>query len=543
MLDYLKNLWSKNNNGGLRDSLFDLPLMPGNGSSDIGPAVRNLTNQTNQAIAAFNPHKARQRLTNEPEHLWMERGQKRALALFHQAAKHVPAYKDFLQKHSIKPSQIRTIDDYKKVPPVDKANYLRHYPLDQLTWYGHLPSAQMISVSSGSSGQPFFWPRTQILDAETALEHELFLATHFEMDKYSTLFLVCFAMGMYVAGPITLNSLLRMGEKGYPVTTVTPGYSPEDVLRIIPELAPHYDQIVLAGYPPYVKEIIDKGAARGINWKDIRTRFLLAGEGFNETWRTYVAGLAGNKSPVNDFINLYGTADAAVVGHETQASIIVRRRIAEDIEARRRLFQQERMPSFLQFHPEHKYFEEVNDELVFTAPGGIPLVRYNVHDSGGVLTRADITTAIPAMKEYFDQLESEHKLWNLPFVYVYGKSDHTVILYGANVYPENIKRGLESEDIVENFSGKIIMSIDLDEKKDQRLMIEVECAPNRKPTKSLEEKTKERVYEVLLRENSEYKVVNTAIGKRTIPYIKLFEWENKKFKGKNVKHMWTAKRE
>ena len=349
-------------------------------------------------------------------------------------------------------------------------------------------------------------------------------------------------MGMYVAGPVTMRSILHLGEKGYPVTVVTPGYSPDDVLNIIPDIADKYDQVVLAGYPPYIKEILDQGIDREIEWKDIQLRFLLAGEGFNESWRTYVAELAGNQSPIFDFLNLYGSADAAVLAHETIASIVVRRRISEDLESRRKIFNDERLPSLLQYHPEHKLFEQVDEELLFSATGGIPLVRYNIHDRGGVLKRQDIIDTLPEMEKYFDELESDHKLWNLPFVYVFGKSDQTVILYGANVYPENIKRALEEEGLRPYCTGKIIMYTDLDHNKDQRLYIDIECSNGTKPTKRLTQKVTSRILETLLEINSEYRVVHQGIGGRTIPIIRLVPNNNDQFRSKHIKHTWSKKR-
>lgn len=539
-------MWQKNNNDNHRDSLFNLPLYPpapSTNSSDsaINKASQQLTADTNQKIADFSVEKARQQLTETSEEEWQSRGEKRAIALFHATAEHVPAYKDFLKKNKIKPSKVKSLSDFKQVPYIDKENYLRAYSLDQLSWYGNLPSAQMISVSSGSSGQPFFWPRGQILDAETALEHELFLTSFFELDKRSTLFIVCFAMGMYVAGPVTMKSVLSMGEKGYPVTVVTPGYSPDDVLSIIPSLASKYDQVVLAGYPPYIKEIIDQGIDRGIKWEDIHLRFLLAGEGFNETWRTYVAELAGNQSPVFDFLNLYGSADAAVLAHETITSIVVRRRIAEDIKSRKKIFKDERLPSLLQYHPEHKFFECEDEELIFTTTGGIPLVRYNIHDRGGILKRQDIIDTLPKMEKYFDELKSNNQLWNLPFIYAFGKSDQTAILYGANVYPENIRYALEEEGLRQYCTGKIIMYTDLDNNKDQRLYIEAECANGTKPTKRLTQKIAGRILETLLDINSEYRVVHQGIGERTEPNVRLFHNNDERFRSGKVKHSWTKK--
>jgi len=526
-----------------RDSLFNLPLQPPLPEYDgqINRAAVRLNAKINQAIDNFSVEAAQKQLTEVSEEEWIKRGEQRALVLFHAAAEHVPAYKDFLQKNTVDPASIRTIEDFEQVPVMDKNNYLRRYSLSELTWYGQLStSAQMISVSSGSSGEPFFWPRGEILDAETALAHELVLTSSFDLANQKTLFLVCFAMGMYVAGPITASSVRHLGLKGYPVTLATPGYSPDDILKIIPKLATEYDQIVLAGYPPSVKEIIDRGIDRGIDWEKIRLRFLLAGEGFNETWRTYVATLAGDKSPIKDFVNFYGSADAAVLAFETPTSIVIRRRIAEDNKSRQRIFKEERLPSLLQYTPEHKFFEEVDDELIFTASGGIPLIRYNIHDSGGVLSRKAIEQIAPELKEYFAELKRESRLWNLPFVYVFGKSDQTVTLYGANIYPENIKRGLESEAIRDQVTGKFIMQTALDEQKDQYLNIDIECSPSTKRTEQLAAQVSQSIHEVLITDNSEYRTSYRGTGGKMIPRVKLFAHSDQKFQTSSIKHRWSS---
>ena len=91
---------------------------------------------------------------------WDRRGEKRALELFHAMAERVPAYKDFLQKQKINHRCIKSIEDFKTIPPIDKDNYLRVYPRPMLCWDGDFKSGQWtISTTSGSTGKPFYFPR------------------------------------------------------------------------------------------------------------------------------------------------------------------------------------------------------------------------------------------------------------------------------------------------------------------------------------------------------------------------------------------------
>ena len=66
-------------------------------------------------------------------------------------------------------------------------------------------------------------------------------------------------MGMYIGGPFTLNAVLRTAQKGSPINIVTPGITLEDVIQVIKELKDHYQQIVIAAYPPFAKDIISTG--------------------------------------------------------------------------------------------------------------------------------------------------------------------------------------------------------------------------------------------------------------------------------------------
>src|SRR5215831_11241787 len=74
-------------------------------------------------------------MTTEPP------GFERALATFRRAAREVPAYADFLRRNGVAAECVRTPRDFASVPPVTKANYLRHYPLNMLVWRGDMTEA------------------------------------------------------------------------------------------------------------------------------------------------------------------------------------------------------------------------------------------------------------------------------------------------------------------------------------------------------------------------------------------------------------------
>ena len=415
---------------------------------------------------------------------WERAGQKMALEVFHAAAERVPAYKDFLRKNKIDPEKIQTIETFKEVPATDKKDYIKNYSLEDLSWDGNFHRSEIAAVSSGSTGKAFLWPRETRLEIEATYFFELVLDSFFAISQYKTLIVDCFAMGMYVGGPFFLNATLRTAQKGYPATVVTPGNVMDDIIRVVQEFSPYFEQIILSGYPPFLKDVIENGEDAGIEWSKYRTIIFPAGEGFSESWRAAVAKIAGITNPQTNFLSYYGTADAAVLGVETPWSVAVRQAISTDNGSVKKVFGQSRLPSFMQYLPTMRYFECVNNDLHFTtASGAIPLIRYNIGDDGGIKTPDEV--AAIAHEVGLDITKKFPSAWQLPYVYVFGRSDHTAILYGANIYPENIKSALETGNIANKCTGRFIMETEEDHHHNQHLSIHVECAKGVRLTNQL----------------------------------------------------------
>jgi phenylacetate-CoA ligase len=154
---------------------------------------------------------------------------------------------------------------------------------------------------------------------------ELAIAARFEQvfrsfraDTRTTLAVVCFPLGTWVGGLYTAACLRHLNAEGYAVTVVAPGNNKGEILRVIGELAPNFDQAVLLGYPPFVKDVIDSGIAAGLDWHAHAVKLVFAGEVFSEEWRSLVGQRAGVADPVRDTAALYGTTDAGVLGNGTR---------------------------------------------------------------------------------------------------------------------------------------------------------------------------------------------------------------------------------
>jgi len=422
-----------------------------------------------------------------------------ALGLFRDAAATVPAYADFLAGHGVDPAAVRSVEDLTRLPMMTKADYHNRYPLAERCRGGRLDACDMVAVSSGSSGRPTVWPRSVLDERLVAARFEQVFRDGFGAGEASTLAVVCFALGNWVGGMYTAACCRHLAAKGYPITVATPGNNVDEILRVVAELGPHYAQVVLLGYPPFVKNVVDAGLAAGLDWHRYRIKLVLAGEVFSEEWRDLMARRAGMDRPHADVASLYGTADAGVLANETPLSARIRRFLAGRPDAARELFGESRLPTLAQYDPAARYFETEGGTLLFTGDGAVPLVRYHIADEGGLVAHGRM---LDFCRDHgFDPGEDGHPQ---PFVYVFGRSLFTVSFFGANIYPENVTVGLEQPHIRDWVTGKFVVSSVEDEDRDRHLSVVVELAPGEASTPERERAAAASIRAELVRLNSEF---------------------------------------
>jgi phenylacetate-CoA ligase len=473
-----------------------------------------------------------------------ENPRERVIGLFHQVAASVPAYGAFLRDHGVDPGAVRTFADFERLPLLTKENYHRRYPLPDLCRDGRLDGCDMIAVSSGSTGQPTIWPRSVTDELAVAARFEQVFAGSFAAGERTTLAVVCFPLGTWVGGLFTLACVRHLAAKGYPITVVAPGNNKAEILRVIPELAPHCDQTVLLGYPPFVKDVIDTGIAAGLDWARYAVKLVLAGEVFSEEWRDLVGQRAGMTSPYYDSASLYGTADAGVLGTETPLSVCVRRFLAARPEAAGELFGEARLPTLVQYDPGSRFFEEQDGTLLFSGDNGVPLVRYHIADEGGLIGYQDMLAFCE--RHGFDPVAElggpgARGIRPQPFAYVFGRSHFTVSYFGANVYPENVTVGLEQPAVSGWVTGKFVLEVTSDADGNPHLSVTVELAPGEAGDAARERVLAESIRGQLQRLNSEF--ANYVPAGDQLPVVTLRPAGDPEYFPVGVKHRYTRGRQ
>ena len=156
---------------------------------------------------------------------WQEEGEREVLRLAREMAARVPAYRSLLEKQGNAGVEMQSIQDFKKLPIVDKDSYLRTHPLQQLCWDGQFDGvAWTIYATSGSTGEPFYFPHTSLQDEQYALYAELYLRSNFNIDKKTTLYINAFPLGAWIGGIFTLKAISMIAERGnYPLSIINTG--------------------------------------------------------------------------------------------------------------------------------------------------------------------------------------------------------------------------------------------------------------------------------------------------------------------------------
>jgi phenylacetate-CoA ligase len=457
-----------------------------------------------------------------------------AAALLRRVAAEVPAYGQILREKAIDPTAIRSPADFANLPLLDKANYVRRFSQDEVVFGGDRGRCDFYAVSSGSTGEPTFWPRAAADEYPVAVRFEQVLHDMFRAHEKRTLAIVCFAMGTWVGGMFTTFCLRAVAEKGYRVMIATPGNKPDEILRIVEKLGPDFDQTILLGYPPFLKEVIDVGRAKGLDWGRFHPRLVLAGEVFSETWRELMAERAGVEDIIHFAASLYGTADAGVLAQETPLSVAIRRFLAKRPDLAQAIFGDTRLPTLCQYDPAGRYFEVVDGTLAFSGDNGVPLIRYHIADRGGIMPYADMMARLAAAG--FDaSFVPKHR--RQPFVWVFGRANFTISYFGANIFPETVSLALEQPTVRGFVTGKFVMEVKEGLSDKPAFALAVELAQGVAAADAISEVIAETVLGTLRELNSEF--ANYVPSDLQRPLITLYPQGHPDYFPVGVKHRYS----
>jgi phenylacetate-CoA ligase len=386
---------------------------------------------------------------------------------------------------------------------------------------------------------PTFWARDLNQEKTGGELHDIIFQNIYGLDKNkSTLAIICFAMGVWVAGGFTLASARWLADnEKFQLTSITPGIDKADILAILKNLAPRFEQIVICGYPPFLTDVIKEAKKNKINFN--KKLFILAsGEKVSEEWRSLTFSLLNKKPDNKSVINVYGSADAGAMAFETPLTICLRKLSLINPQLYKKLFENQTVtPGLYQFNPKHIYFESVNNELLLTADTASPLIRYNIHDQGRVIEHNELAAILENHGIKNNKLSKLLKQWNLPLIVVKSRTDVAITFYSLNIYPEHFKVVLESKKLTTKFTGKffVFTKTKMTGSASESLHINIELRAGLKPSKKTAELCQKLILESLIKNNLEFRKLFASMGKSARPTVTILPFNSPNLMPKNNK--------
>lgn len=479
--------------------------------------------------------------SEKPEQYWRQQQEKNALSLFKRAIVGTIAYNKFLKTHGVNTQKIRAYDDLSLLPAINKKNYFYKFKLDEISWKGNLEKySSVVTSTSGSTGFSTYFLRNEAIDQQYSVLAEFFLKNQ---PRKKTLLIDCFGMGVWIGGLITYQAFRYAALRGFPLSIITPGINKTEIFHCLRDLAPQFDYIVLCGYPPFLKDVIDEAWAEKINLKKMKIRLLFAAENFSESFRDYLVKKTGAKNTFLDTLNIYGSAELGAMAFETPTTILIRRLALKTPKIMEALFGSVKVPTLAQYNPKFVIFQEDKGNILITADNIIPMVRYQIGDNGGVYWPNQIESVFLENGINLRNEAKKHglKFTNLPFVYVYERSDFSTKLYGATIFPEHVRDALQERSLIKFVSGRFTMMTKSDRNENQYLEINIELQPQIKSNKKFEKNLEKIIIKHLFEKNAEYRNNYASIPKKVTPKIVLWNHEHPLYFKSGIKQKWVFK--
>ncbi len=401
------------------------------------------------------------------------------------AAVNIPAYREYLNKNKFSDKVL--CSNFEKLPLTDKENYLMKAPYFSLLPPENLNDMHFVFRSSGSSGRSFYWPQLKQQYRSFDLLFEDTLINNFSIRRKKTAIIVGLSLGSWIGGDLiswaAKNVALR---SNYALTVFSPGNQHEEILEIINGINGKVDQIILFVCPSTIGHLALLAEEKRFRGVFNKLRFLVIGEPFSENFRSRLGVKCKVKPPEIVLSSVYGSADTGIIGIESNTVAFFRKLLSRCGKLRKYYGLTGSLPNFFNLSVKEAYIEIVNGELVFTAWQGLPLIRYNLHDSGNlvdwdavkmVLKDVTLDKESEKLKSYVIKEKS-----NPTIIAVGGRSDGTIYLCGTNISESMLGSAVNDKLLQKIVTGHFYVSV-LERKGRQQLRWDLELRPGVYPDK------------------------------------------------------------
>jgi phenylacetate-CoA ligase len=377
-------------------------------------------------------HRFKKTMQILPEQFALQQGAWRANLAANRAWREVPAYRHFLAANGMKSPG----SNFRQLPAMNKANYIKAYSIEERCVGGKfLKPGVAIDESSGSSGTPYDWVRGKAERSRT--QQTLARILEQMVDNKPRLAINAFSMGAWSTGQNMAQAL----EKHSTVKSTGPDL--DKVLHTLEFFGPHFGYFI-AGYPPFLKTVVDAMLERNFPISEYELHGLVGGEAISEELRRYLLRY------FRTCHSGYGASDLEIgVAVETPEAIQIRQLLNDDACFRQELLGAgERVPMVFQYNPMCHYLEtNAEGDLIVTLNYSktlSPRIRYNIGDEAKLFTRNEL---LRRMRELGYSVAARPGVvpLPLPYLFLFGRRDQTISIMGANIYPADVERALYSQ--------------------------------------------------------------------------------------------------
>lgn len=365
--------------------------------------------------------------------------EQRVLAAFQRTARLVPAYRRFLRERGIRPVDVRSIENFKRLVPVIDKGVFAENELRELCVGGNLDGISLFWSSSGHSGAFSYGIETRRDARRTAKGVDFMMQNTFRALDRRTLLINCLPMGVKVP-----SRLIPLAETALRADVVW---------ALVDKLRHDFEQFVLIGEHLFLKKLIEEGMDQGVPWKEITVHVLTGAEYVAEDYRSYLAGLLGIDlgRPETGTIRInFGLSELCLtIFSEQEGTMAIRRRALADEVFREQLCgrRTEMCPNVMQYYPDNTFIETIpgpdGNELVVSLLDPrlkLPLIRYNTRDIVRLLPHQEMRDLLE--RNGMGGLSLPFKL---PFGVAWGKQKYAEAPDGRRVTPEQVKEAIYAD--------------------------------------------------------------------------------------------------
>ena len=407
--------------------------------------------------------------------------------------RYVPAYRKFIEANG---GNI-LLDS---VPQTDKTKYLMTNNYRELLSDDY-EETFTIFASSGSSGKTFYWPQLKSNHINTLPRLSEFLETAFEVSKKKTLAIIGLALGSWIGGEHFSWALKSFAiNSKFPFSVFSPGNHHDEIIKMIISANDFAEQFIIFLCPSAIAHLKLRAEFLGVELPLEKLKFVVLGEAFPERVRETVQKDAKVSGSINVMFSIYGSADTGTLGVESLPSIVLRKIFTREPEVAKELGFSPPIPHFFHYVATDAYLETINNELIITKWQGIPLFRYNLHDSARLISWKKTKNLVLSLSNSFskDSLNLLEILKrspdNLPdIISITGRADSTLILCGTNISEAMLDEAINAEELLPYLTGNYLAKIKYTGAR-QRLAMDLEF----KAGQELSKENKDKVYRLLI---------------------------------------------